>query len=70
LGINNNGQMVFSAGLEDTDRDISGWIYNEAESVIWRRIRENMYTKLAGLYVNLKTECFNAENLIQEFDRM
>jgi len=70
LGINNNGQMVFSAGLEDIDKDITGWIYNEAESVIWRRIRENMYPELGSLYVRLKTECFNAENLIQEFDML
>ena len=68
LGINNNGQMVFSAGLEDVDKDISGWIYNEAESVFWRRIRENMYDELGALYVQLKGQCFNAENLIQEFD--
>jgi hypothetical protein len=54
LGINNNGQMVFSAGLEDIDKDVSGWIYNEAESVIWRRIRENMYAELGALYVELK----------------
>jgi hypothetical protein len=60
--------MVFSAGLEDIDKDVSGWIYNEAESVIWRRIRENMYDDLGALYVRLKTECFNAENLILEFD--
>lgn len=70
LGINNNGQMVFSAGVEDTDKDASGWIYNEAESVIWRRVRENMYTQLAALYINLKADCFNAENLINEFDRL
>lgn len=70
LGINNNGQMVFSAGVEDTDKDASGWIYNEAESVIWRRVRENMYTQLAALYINLKADCFNAENLINEFDQL
>lgn len=70
LGINNNGQMVFSAGLEDIDKDVSGWIYNEAESVMWRRIRENMYDDLGALYVRLKGECFNAENLIIEFDNM
>jgi hypothetical protein len=56
--------MVFSAGLEDIDKDVSGWIYNEAESVIWRRIRENMYNELGALYVRLKGQCFNAENLI------
>ena len=70
LGINNNGQMVFSAGVEDIDKDASGWIYNEAESVIWRRVRENMYNQLAALYINLKGDCFNAENLIEEFDRL
>ena len=72
LGINNNGQMVFSAGLEDIDKDPNtGWIYNEAESVIWRRIRENMYNDLSALYRKLKeNQCFNAQNLIDEFDAM
>lgn len=71
LGINNNGQMVFDAGLEDIDKTTSGWVYNAAESVIWCRIRDNMYDKLSQLYIQLKaTDCFNDESLIEQFDTL
>ena len=68
LGINNNGKMVFDAGLEDIDRAANSWIFNEGPSVFWRRIRKNMTSELATLYTDLKGECFNAKNLINEFD--
>lgn len=68
LGINNNGKMVFDAGLEDIDRLDNSWVYNEGPSVFWRRIRKNMTSELATLYTDLKGECFNAKNLIDEFD--
>jgi hypothetical protein len=68
LGINNNGQMVFDAGLEDIDRTANAWVYNEATNVFWRRIRNEMQSKLRAIYTSRKDECFNAENLITEFD--
>ena len=69
LGINNNGKMVFDAGLEDIDKLANSWVYNEGPSVFWRRIRKNMTSELATLYTDLKGECFNAKNLIDEFDK-
>lgn len=69
LGINNNGQMVFDAGLEDIDRTANAWVYNEATSVFWRRIRNETGSKLRSVYTSRRGDCFNAENLITEFDR-
>lgn len=68
LGINNNGQMVFNAGLEDIDRTANAWVYNEATSVFWRRIRNETGNKLRTVYTSRRADCFNAENLIEEFD--
>lgn len=69
LGINNNGKMVFEAGIEDVDKINDVWVYNEATSVFWCRIRDEGYDKLVSLYAQLKDECFNAEHLIGEFDK-
>lgn len=68
LGINNNGKMVFDAGLEDVDKLKASWVYNEATNVLWRRIREECNSELKRVYTPLRSECFNAENLIEEFD--
>ena len=68
LGINNNGKMVFNYGLEDIDKLANGDpVYNEQESVFWRRIR-NLSAKLTTVYNKVNFDCWNAENLIQEFD--
>lgn len=71
LGINNNGQMVFDAGLEDVDKTVGGsWVYNAAESVFWCRIRDNMYDKMCIIYQTLKTTgCFDDTSLIAEWDQ-
>jgi hypothetical protein len=53
LGINNNGKMVFEAGLEDIDRTANAWVYNEATNVFWRRIRE-CESDLRNVYGPLK----------------
>jgi len=68
LGINNNGKMVFDAGLEDIDKLKTSWVYNEATNVLWRRVREECASELKRVYTPLRSACFNAENLIKEFD--
>jgi hypothetical protein len=68
LGINNNGRMAFSAGMEDVDKLGTTWVYNEATSVFWCRIRDEMYSALSNIYNSRREDCFNAENLIDEFD--
>ena len=61
-------------GKEDTDYRTegdksSGYIFNAADSVFWRRVRELMHDDLAKMYQTLEGEgCFSATSLIDEFD--
>lgn len=71
LGIDNYGKMSFTYGLEDTDKvESTGvWVFNGAESVFWRRIRENMYPDLSRVYRLLDAAgCWSADSLINQFD--
>jgi len=61
-------------GKEDvdyrTDGDASsGYVFNGAESVIWRRIRYNMNSQLSTLYQSLDSSgCWSSTSLINQFD--
>ena len=74
LGIDNNGALVFPYGKEDTDYRTegdpsSGYAFNGAGSIFWRRLRSSFATEIAEIMNNTDANCFNAEDLIQEFDR-
>lgn len=75
LGINNSGELTMTYGKEDTDYRTdgdasSGYIFNAAESVIWRRIRGLMDTQLRTMYQTLdSSNCWSATSLINEFDK-
>lgn len=74
LGINNSGELTMTYGKEDIDyrtegEPSSGYIFNAAESVIWRRIRNLMDSQLRTLYQTLdSSNCWSSESLITEFD--
>jgi len=74
LGINNSGELTMPYGKEDIDlkKDDdpnSGYIFNAAESVFWRRIRKLMHSQLQTLYLNRESAgCWSSASLIQEFD--
>ena len=74
LGIDNNGELNMTFGHEDidykTDGDpSSGYIFNAADSVIWRRIRGLMDTQLRNMYRSRESlNCWSASSLINEFD--
>lgn len=74
LGINNAGELTMSYGKEDIDYRIdgdasSGYIFNAADSVFWRRVRELMHDDLAKMYQTLDSSgCWSATSLIDEFD--
>lgn len=63
-----------SYGKEDIDYRIdgdasSGYIFNAADSVFWRRVRELMHDDLAKMYQTLDSSgCWSATSLIDEFD--
>ena len=73
LGIDNNGELVFPYGKEDTDFRVegdpdSGYAFNGAGSIFWRRLSETFASDIAVVMNKVSADCFSAENLINEFD--
>ena len=56
IGINNEGALVFSYELEDTDHLSGGAdIFNGQQSVIWNNIRDAFGDELKAMYQNLRS---------------
>lgn len=74
LGINNNGELIFPYGKEDTDYNIdgnpsSGYVFNGATSVFWCRLRDLLPNEITNTFTSVASECFSANNLINQFDQ-
>jgi len=74
LGIDNNGELVFPYGKEDGDYKIdndpsSGMVYNGAGSVFWRRLRDLCGSEISNIFTSVSEQFFNAQNLINQFDK-
>ena len=74
LGINNNGELVFPYGKEDTDYNIdnnpnSGYVFNGATSVFWCRLRDLFPDEIDTMFnTKVSSDCFSASSLINQFD--
>ena len=74
LGIDNNGELKMTSGREDVDYNTdgdpsSGYIFNAADSVLWRRVRQLMGAQLRAMYSSRESmNCWSATSLINEFD--
>lgn len=73
LGINNNGELIFPYGKEDTDYNVdgvpaSGYVFNGATSVFWCRLRDLLQNEIRSTFSSVAAECFSAHNLITQFD--
>ena len=74
LGINNSGELTMSYGKEDVDyrtdgNASSGYIFNAADNVFWRRIRLLMNSQLRSMYQTLdSSNCWSSDSLINEYD--
>ena len=73
LGINNNGELIFPYGKEDTDYTIdntpeSGFVFNGAGSVFWNRLRDLCTSEISSIFTTVNENFFSAENLIESFD--
>ncbi len=56
IGINNEGSLVFSYNLEDTDHlDGGADIFNGQQSVIWKNVRAVFFNELAQMYRELRS---------------
>ena len=71
LGIDNNGALVFPYGKEDEDYRgedaASGYAFNGAGSIFWRRLKTTFVDEIADVMTRAR-DCFDPENLINEFD--
>lgn len=73
LGINNNGELIFPYGREDTDYNIegnpaSGYVFNGAASAFWCRLRDLLPAEITSIFNTVESECFSANHLINQFD--
>lgn len=74
-GIDNNGELIFPYGKEDTDYRVagvpsSGYVFNGAGSIIWRRMSTSFTDEIADIFNRVnEASCFDAAHLINEFDR-
>ena len=72
-GIDNNGAQVFPYGKEDGDYrvegdSLSGYAFNGAGSIFWRRIKTSFANEIRDIMTQTDENCFNAQDLIDEFD--
>jgi hypothetical protein len=68
LGTDNDGDMVYRYGYEDTDVDAEGVeIFRESDSTFFCRVRDLFASELATKYNDLES-AWNAEDLINQFD--
>lgn len=74
IGIDNNGELVFPYGKEDTDYRVagvpsSGYVFNGAGSIFWRRLSSSFTNEIADVFNRVNEQaCFDSANLITQFD--
>lgn len=68
LGIDNDGKLVFTYDLEDTDSIGGDKVYNGQDSVLFNNIREAFGDELKAMYRQLRSgQIFNFESVNQRF---
>ena len=55
IGINNEGALVFSYNLEDTDQVGNADVFNGQQSVLWCNLRDMFGTELREMYQQLRS---------------
>lgn len=70
IGINNEGDLVFSYNLEDIDKTETGAdVYNGQESVIWKNMRDAFGPELKAMYQSLRSSgAISYEKVEQMFE--
>ena len=54
IGINNEGALVFSYNLEDTDQLDGSDVFNGQQSVFWNNLRKTFSSELKQMYISLR----------------
>ena len=69
LGINNEGALVFTYSLEDTDRTGSGAdVYNGQQSVLWNNLRDAFSDEIRTMYSTLRSNGLNYLDVEDRFE--
>lgn len=69
LGNNNEGDLVLSYGLEDTDLIGAKSVYNAADSKLFCYIRDYMYSDLQALFQRLESQgAWSSTNTLDAFE--
>ena len=55
LGINNEGELVFSYNLEDIDQVDGEDVFNGQKSVLWINLRQAFYSDIRDMYASLRS---------------
>ena len=55
LGINNEGELVFSYNLEDIDHVDGSDVFNGQKSVLWINLRQAFYSEIRDMYASLRS---------------
>ncbi len=55
IGINNEGSLVFSYNLEDTDTVDDAEVFNGQDSVLWNNLRKTFGRELRSMYRDLRS---------------
>ena len=70
IGINNEGSLVFSYNLEDTDTVDDAEVYNGQDSVLWNNLRKTFARELRAMYRDLRSQGIisydNVEHMFEE----
>ena len=66
IGINNEGALVFSYNLEDTDHLEGGAdVFNGQDSVVWNNIRDAFGAEIKAMYQELRSQGKLSYNLVE-----
>jgi len=67
IGINNEGSLVFSYALEDTDKTSDGAdVYNGQQSVFWKNLREAFGSEIKAMYQELRSDGKLSYTVVEE----
>lgn len=66
IGINNEGALVFSYNLEDTDKIGTADVFNGQDSVLWNNVRDAFADDIQAMYNTLRSGTKFSYPVIQE----
>ncbi len=66
IGINNEGSLVFSYNLEDTDQVDGANVFNGQDSVLWCNLRDTFPNEIEAMYKQLRSDGILSYNRVEK----